>query len=361
MSEIFWRFGDKSDSLEAVRRRGELWGVDAARLVLMEQTHSDKVRVVADEDLGCGFTKPALPVVDAICTNRKDILLVVKGADCVPILFYDPAKQVVAAAHSGRKGTQMSICVQVLQRMRLEYGSSVADLQVLIGPGVSAQHYEVSGEVYDDFVAKTKVAQPIALDLRRVIVKICCALTAKANVLSPNRQKISLINLFAPNLLDFPQMLVVGLRKRVMSTARSHKIEKIAHFWLQHRLNARNRRAANRRWRQPRIQISVIRRVDFQIVIKNPLAHFAALLQKINNRRIRLQPLSNSQPIEVNAGNQRLLRKNHRLLVHNRRQSQHLIKIQTLLPQKIEPRGQLVKMLHDNESNSLPEISSAKK
>ncbi len=173
MSEIFWRFGDKSDSLEAVRRRGELWGVDAARLVLMEQTHSDKVRVVADEDLGCGFTKPALPVVDAICTNRKDILLVVKGADCVPILFYDPAKQVVAAAHSGRKGTQMSICVQVLQRMRLEYGSSVADLQVLIGPGVSAQHYEVSGEVYDDFVAKTKVAQPIArhLDLRRVIVE----------------------------------------------------------------------------------------------------------------------------------------------------------------------------------------------
>ncbi len=172
MSKLFWRFGDKGDSLDLVKARGNLWGVEAKRLVLMDQTHSTLVKAVELSDLGCGFTKPALSVVDAVCTDMSDILLVVKGADCVPILFYDPVHNAVAAAHSGRKGTQDSICLRVLERLQALYGSEPRDLQVRIGPGVSGEHYQVSQAIYDEFVAQTGVAQPVSghLDLRKVIV-----------------------------------------------------------------------------------------------------------------------------------------------------------------------------------------------
>jgi len=186
MSEIFWKFGDKSDSLESVRQQGSLWGVDAKKLVLMDQTHSAQVHKVSTEDLGSGFSKPALPVVDAVCTDMKNILLVVKGADCVPILFYDPSKGAIAAAHSGRVGTQNSICTQVLKALQSEFGSKAEDLQVMVGPGVSSAHYQVSAEIYKEFVAKTGVRQPLHnhLDLRAVIVTDL----QKAGVRSQNLQ-----------------------------------------------------------------------------------------------------------------------------------------------------------------------------
>ncbi len=172
MSNLFWEFGDKRDSLELVKSRGSLWGVDTGRLVLMDQTHSAQVKVVEQRDVGCGFSKPALPVVDAVCTDMHDILLVVKGADCVPILFHDPVSGAVAAAHSGRKGTQASIAVQVVKSLQEHYQSKPADLQVWVGPGVSGEHYQVSQSVYDEFVQATGVPQPLGrhLDLRAVIV-----------------------------------------------------------------------------------------------------------------------------------------------------------------------------------------------
>lgn len=172
MSKLFLRFGQKVDSLDLTRARGVLWGVEAKRLVLMEQTHSNKVKEVKKEDLGCGFTKPALPVVDAVCSDMPNILLVVKSADCVPILFYDPIHNAVAAAHSGRKGTQNAICVRVLEKMHALYGSMPQEMQVSIGPGVSGEHYQVSQAIYDRFVEQTGLTQPVRgqLDLRKVIV-----------------------------------------------------------------------------------------------------------------------------------------------------------------------------------------------
>ena len=69
-------------------------------------------------------------------------------------------------------GTQNSICTQVINTLQSHYGCKPQDLLVKIGPGVSAACYPVSAQVYEQFVAKTGVRQPLSgcLDLRAVIV-----------------------------------------------------------------------------------------------------------------------------------------------------------------------------------------------
>ena len=61
----------------------------------LNQTHSDKI---FDYD---GINHNG----DAIITNKKQVLIGVFTADCVPVIIYDRKKLVVAAVHSGWKGT----------------------------------------------------------------------------------------------------------------------------------------------------------------------------------------------------------------------------------------------------------------
>ena len=65
-----------------------------------EQPHGNRVQAVYTP---CGIRVPG---VDALATSVPKLPLVVRVADCGPVFFYDPAGQVIALAHSGRKGTE---------------------------------------------------------------------------------------------------------------------------------------------------------------------------------------------------------------------------------------------------------------
>jgi len=43
-----------------------------------------------------------MPSADALVTNRTDVALCVRAADCLPVLLADPGNGVIGAAHSGR-------------------------------------------------------------------------------------------------------------------------------------------------------------------------------------------------------------------------------------------------------------------
>ena len=55
---------------------------------------------------------------DAILTDRSDVTLMMRFADCVPILFYDPIRRVVGIAHAGWQGTLVKIAGEVVKRMQ---------------------------------------------------------------------------------------------------------------------------------------------------------------------------------------------------------------------------------------------------
>lgn len=115
-------------------------------VTLGKQTHSGNVSIVNDVNKGFGADcyDSAIPNSDALVTNVQDICLMVLLADCVPILFFDPCKKVVAIAHAGRVGVENKIAVNTAMVLINHFHCSPENVLVGIGPAISKEHYNIS-------------------------------------------------------------------------------------------------------------------------------------------------------------------------------------------------------------------------
>jgi YfiH family protein len=84
---------------------------------------------------------------DIIFTDRPEVTLYMRFADCVPILLHDPRKGVVGIAHAGWLGTVRCAADAAIRAMVEHYGSSPEDIQAAIGPSIGPDHYEVGPDV----------------------------------------------------------------------------------------------------------------------------------------------------------------------------------------------------------------------
>lgn len=89
----------------------------------------------------------SLQQADAILTDRPGVTLLMRFADCTPILLYDPVHQAAALAHAGWKGAVGRVAGEAVKAMQAQYGSRPADLLAAIGPSIAAHHYPVGPEV----------------------------------------------------------------------------------------------------------------------------------------------------------------------------------------------------------------------
>ena len=115
-------------------------------LIIPRQTHTTNVRVIAN----CP-SEDDLQDVDAVVTHLKGYCLCVSTADCVPILMYDPVRQVVAAVHAGWRGTVGRVVEKTIEVMKSHYGTGGKDVLACIGPSISLEAFEVGDEVYEAF------------------------------------------------------------------------------------------------------------------------------------------------------------------------------------------------------------------
>ena len=113
------------------------------------QVHDCRIAVVDRPDL----TREDLEGYDAFVTALPNVAVGVRTADCVPILLYDPVKRVVAAVHSGWKGTVLHIVRKAIDVMSQRFGTDVADLFAEIGPAIGPDSFQVGEEVVDRFQA----------------------------------------------------------------------------------------------------------------------------------------------------------------------------------------------------------------
>ena len=89
----------------------------------------------------------SLRQADIILTNRSDLTLYMRFADCVPILFHDPRKGLIGVAHAGWVGTLRDVAASTVNAMKKQYGSNPADIVAGLGPSIGPDHYEVGSDV----------------------------------------------------------------------------------------------------------------------------------------------------------------------------------------------------------------------
>ena len=96
----------------------------------------------------------AVQKADILFTDNPEVSLFMRFADCVPLLFHDPKKEVIGISHAGWMGTVKGVAEVSIQAMQERYGSNPRDVVVGIGPSISVDHYEVGEEVAAQFREK---------------------------------------------------------------------------------------------------------------------------------------------------------------------------------------------------------------
>ncbi len=121
--------GDDPASVRQNRQR-ILKTIGGSDLVLMHQVHGDRMHIVGRD------TTTDLPVADALISAVPGPLLVVQVADCQPVLLYDHQCHVVAAVHSGWRGSVANILGRTVATMVSEFGCRPEDILAGIGPSL---------------------------------------------------------------------------------------------------------------------------------------------------------------------------------------------------------------------------------
>lgn len=117
--------------------------VNGARAISCWLVHSADTLVVKEFVERDGRLQKA----DAIITDQPDTPLVMRFADCVPLLYYDRTKRVIGLGHAGWRGTVKGMAAKVARMMRDAFGCQTEDIEVVIGPAISRRNYRVGEEV----------------------------------------------------------------------------------------------------------------------------------------------------------------------------------------------------------------------
>jgi YfiH family protein len=179
--------GDHPDDVAENRRR--------SFAALGRDLHSnyDVWQVHGTEVVYAGAPRPpevAHRQADIILTDRPEVTLFMRFADCVPILLVDPVNHGICLAHAGWQGTVKGAAGVAVRAMQAKFGSSPADLLAGIGPSICERHYAVGPEVVQ------KVEQAFG--------------ESAAGLLKRRRESVH-FNLWAANLLALQRAGVVQI------------------------------------------------------------------------------------------------------------------------------------------------------
>lgn len=137
---------------ENFKRMADSIGFDVNTVVLSKQVHKTNIRLVDETDRGKGLIIPRdYDEIDGLITNKPDITLVTKYADCVPLYFVDTVKKAIGLTHSGWRGTVAKIGKITVEEMNKAFGSEPKDIIAVIGPSICRDCYEISGDTVEEF------------------------------------------------------------------------------------------------------------------------------------------------------------------------------------------------------------------
>jgi YfiH family protein len=126
-------------ALQAIQRDPDsvydVWQVHSARHVFTKVPRDGKPFVRAD----------------IILTDNPAVTLLMRFADCVPIMLVDSRSGAIALAHAGWLGTVLGAAQSAVAALQEHCGSDVRDVYAGLGPSIGPDHYEVGEEVLHDF------------------------------------------------------------------------------------------------------------------------------------------------------------------------------------------------------------------
>ena len=114
-----------------------------------KQTHSNIVHIVDNNYINKS-------IGDALITNIPNTPIIIKIADCIPVLLYDKENKVISVIHSGWKGTLQNITNNTVKVMIDKFNCKKESINAYIYPSIRKCHFEVEEDIYSLFKDKIK-------------------------------------------------------------------------------------------------------------------------------------------------------------------------------------------------------------
>ena len=152
------------DSAAVAENESRAVGVIGARreqVVTAQQVHAARVDVVGHRDRGS-----ALPSCDGLATADPNVVLMLRFADCVPVVLFDPSHHALALLHSGWRGWAAGVVTEGLRLMSIEFGTRPEELVAGIAPAIGPCCYQVGPEVVSEVQRVLGPAAYAVLSLR---------------------------------------------------------------------------------------------------------------------------------------------------------------------------------------------------
>lgn len=133
-------------------------GFDPTHVISLPQVHSSVIYKVDATDAGQGYyIREHLREGDGYITCSHGVVLGVKSADCVPILFEavrDGEVVCVGAVHAGWRGSVAGIAPKCVGMMCAEACVSPSEINVAIGPCIHSCCFEVARDFKEEFTSR---------------------------------------------------------------------------------------------------------------------------------------------------------------------------------------------------------------
>lgn len=147
-------------------------------LLLVKQVHGNDVVVIDKQNYDVSHFQHV--EADAIITNQPGLMLAVTVADCYPLMVFEPEQRVAAVIHAGWRGAANGLIGKTIDAMVNEFACRTDAMLVAVGPGISAEHYEVGKDVREGFRSGTghwdEIASEVEFGKWRVDLQKSCLL-----------------------------------------------------------------------------------------------------------------------------------------------------------------------------------------
>jgi YfiH family protein len=154
---------DTGDAPERVAKNYEIvssaLGFNLAALVASQQVHGNQLAVIDDSFIGRSTfaVEPLLHGYDALATKKPGLTLMVRVADCVPVILFAPEQKMVAVVHAGWRGTLAGIAGVTVREMVLRHHADPGAIRAGIGPAIGPCCYRVQEAVAGVFKRETEI------------------------------------------------------------------------------------------------------------------------------------------------------------------------------------------------------------
>lgn len=128
--------GDLKAALKNRKRFFKSLCINSKNVAEVKQIHDNKVLIIED------IPNPEVKA-DGLITNKTDVYLMLKIADCIAIGLFDPNNHAIALIHVGWRGLEKSIIKNAVKLMQQNFHTNPKGLIVQFSPSIGPCCYRI--------------------------------------------------------------------------------------------------------------------------------------------------------------------------------------------------------------------------